>query len=203
MRVYQVRWYQGTLLYSSSIKCPATIYLNSMSFVGAGFGGNSMTGLGTMSQMSGMSVGMGAQMMMMSPPAMAMVASHHNGPVFLRVQYSANIYDELISKIVPVLKVEAVSTNSSIHSPLIYSLVNERERFIIDSAQGFIYSRYDLTLDAGVYSIRIEAIETVSGLKSETTAYLYVLRKSKSDSIQCSQDYMILRVDSESKFFIL
>lgn len=82
-------------------------------------------------------------------------AARRNGPFFLRNQYAANIYDELISKIVPVIKVEAVSTNSSIRSPLIYSLSNERERFIIDSAQGFIYPRYDLTLDSGVYSIKV------------------------------------------------
>jgi hypothetical protein len=75
--------------------------------------------------------------------------------VFLRTQYTASIYEETLSKITPIIKVEAVSTNSSIHSPLIYSLVNERERFIIDSAQGFIYPRHDLSLEPGVYPIKV------------------------------------------------
>lgn len=118
MRVYQVRMYQDRMLYSSSIKCPATIYLN-------------------------------------SPSSNRSTAARHSEPFFLRTQYAANIYDETISKVMPILKVEAVTTNSSIHSPLIYTLINERDRFIIDSAQGFIYPRSDLTLDSGVYSLKV------------------------------------------------
>lgn len=39
----------------------------------------------------------------------------------------------------------------------------------------------------------------MSGLRAETTVYLNMLRKSKTDYIECSQDYIVLRVDSESR----
>lgn len=116
--VYQIRFYEWKLLYSSSVKCSATIYLKYF-----------------------------------SPTNL-----NKNEPYFLR-DYSANIFDEHILKTIPILKVEAVSTNSSIHSPLIYMLSNEREKFIIDSSQGFIYPRFnDLALESGVHTIKVSEI---------------------------------------------
>lgn len=41
----------------------------------------------------------------------------------------------------------------------------------------------------------------MSGLKAETIVRLFILRKAKSNSIYCSQDYLILKVDNESIYF--
>jgi hypothetical protein len=108
----------GEIIFSSSIKCTATVYLKEFNLNDR---------------------------------------NSKKEPSFLR-EYSVQIFDELILKTIPILRVEAVSTNSLIHSPLIYTLLDGQENFLIDSAQGFIYPRQDSSLQPGITQIKVMKI---------------------------------------------
>ena len=76
-------------------------------------------------------------------------------PYFLR-QYTTVVDRESVFKTVPLIKVDAISMNQNMFLPLTYTLLNDNNQsFVIDSTQGFIYPRSDLSLAPRSYTLQV------------------------------------------------
>jgi hypothetical protein len=79
-------------------------------------------------------------------------------PYFLG-QYSTTIDRDSVFKNVPLLKVDAVSMNPKNFLPVSYSIISDNaDLFVVDSVQGFLYSRYDLGLKAKTYIVQVKEL---------------------------------------------
>ncbi len=76
-------------------------------------------------------------------------------PYFIQ-QYTVNIKQESISRLVPLVKVEAISRNSNNSINMIYMILDDMEGlFYIDVIDGFIYTHRDYGLEPRTYTITV------------------------------------------------
>ncbi len=121
-----------------------------------------------------------------------------NRPYFLR-EYSITIDRESVNKSVPLIKVDAVSRNPNNFMPINYKILNDVENyFVIDSTQGFIYSRYDYGLPIKTHLIQVQATDPSNLQSSMTNIYISIIAKLNYD-LFCSVNYLLLSIDPSSK----
>ena len=71
-------------------------------------------------------------------------------------QYSVTVSQELITRNLPLLKVEAISRNSNNSMNIAYSILdNFNQLFFIDSVDGFIYSTKGSGIEPRVYKLTV------------------------------------------------
>jgi hypothetical protein len=122
-------------------------------------------------------------------------------PYFLQ-KYSTIVYREYVFKSVALIKVQAISMNPNNMLPISYSIVNDSSQlFTVDSTQGFIYPRIDHGLEPKIYSLLVQATDLTDKTFSTTTVTISVMSKLENELL-CDTEYLVLKVDSNGKFFL-
>lgn len=78
-------------------------------------------------------------------------------PIFLR-NYDIQIEKELVGNLMPLFKIEAISMNPKNNLPIKYTLIKNSELFYIDTFQGFVYLKDNLSLEIKVYELTVRNI---------------------------------------------
>ena len=78
-------------------------------------------------------------------------------PYFISNSFSATVERESVLRIKPLIKIDAISMNPNNMIPIRYGIVNDEAKslFVIDSTQGYIYPRYDYSLEPRTYNILV------------------------------------------------
>ena len=120
-------------------------------------------------------------------------------PRFLSAEYSVVVDRDSVYLQVPLVKLEAISTNPDTTTdsqwPIVYSIVEASVGDVlrVDSFEGFVYPRFDLALAPQLYSFTVMALDQSNQLTATVNVSIVVTYRSKY-RVTCATDYLVIRL---------